>query len=86
MVCFLSAQNDGGRAFAMTMFLLSPTKPITLPCQRGFSGGVKKEEFATPHTKGREVSYWEIGLTTVAVTQDLLSGMPLVLKIEIIRL
>ena len=32
------------------------------------------------------MSYRKIGLTTVAVTQDLLSGMPLVLKIELIRL
>ena len=29
------------------------------------------------------MSYRKIGLTTVAVTQDLLSGMPLVLKIEL---
>ena len=34
----------------------------------------------------REASYGKIGLTTVAVTQDLLSGMPLVLKVELIRL
>ena len=32
------------------------------------------------------MSYGKIGLTTVAVTQDLLSWMPLVLKIELIRL
>ena len=32
------------------------------------------------------MSYGKIGLTTVAVTQDLLSGMPLVPKIELIRL
>ena len=31
------------------------------------------------------MSYGKIGPTTVAVTQDLLSGMPLVLKIELIR-
>ena len=46
----------------------------------------KKEEYAKPRTEGREVSYRKIGLTTVAVTQDLLSGMPLVQKIELIRL
>ena len=46
----------------------------------------KKEEYAKPRTEGREVSYGNVGLTTVAVTQDLLSGMPLVLKIELIRL
>ena len=39
-----------------------------------------------PRTEGREVSYGKIGLTTVAVTQDLSSGIPLVLKIELIRL
>ena len=32
------------------------------------------------------MSYVKIGHTTVAVTQDLLSVMPLVLKIELIRL
>ena len=32
------------------------------------------------------MSYGKIGLTTVAVTQDLLSGMPLILKVELIRL
>ena len=63
-----------------------PTKIITLPWQRGFSGWGKKEEYAKPHAEGREVSYVKIGLTTVAVTQDLLSGMPLVLKIELICL
>ena len=79
-------QNDGGRAVAMAMLPPPPTKPITLPWQRGFSGGEKKEEYAKPCTKGREVSYGKIGPTTVAVTQDLLSGMPYVLKIELIRL
>ena len=80
-------QNEGGRAVAMAMLLPPPTKPITLPWQRGFSGGdKKKEEYANPRTEGREVSYGKIGLTTVAVTQDLPSRMPLVLKIELIRL
>ena len=48
--------------------------------------GRKKKEYAMPRTEGREVSFRKIGLTTVAVTQDVLSGMPLVLKIELIRL
>ena len=41
-----------------------------------------------PRSKGRRVGYEKIGLTTVAVTQDLLSGMPLVLfkEKELIRL
>ena len=39
-----------------------------------------------PRIEGREMSYGNIGLTTMSVTQDLLSGMPLVLKIELIRL
>ena len=47
---------------------------------------MKKEEYAEPRTERREVSHRKIRLTTVAVTQDLLSGMPLVLKIELIRL
>ena len=50
------------------------------------AGEKKKEEYAKPRTEGREVSYGKIGLTTVAVTQDLLSGMPLILKIELIHL
>ena len=58
----------------MAIIPLPPTNPITLPWQRGFNGGGKKEEYAKPRTEGREVSYGKIGLTTVAVTQDLLSG------------
>ena len=50
------------------------------------AGEEKKEEYAKQRTEGREVSYGKIGLTTVAVTQDLLSGMQLVLKIDLIRL
>ena len=49
-------------------------------------GGGNKEEYAKRRTEGREVSYGKIGLTTVAVTQDLLSAIPLVLKIGLIRL
>ena len=49
------------------------------------AGERKKEEYAKPRTEGREVSYGKIGPTTVAVTQDLLSGMLLVLRIELIR-
>ena len=80
--------DDGGRTVAMAMLPPPPTKPITLPWQRGFSGEGKKEEYAKPRTWGRGVSYDKIGLTTVAVTHDLLSGMPLVLvkKKELIRL
>ena len=48
--------------------------------------GEEKGEYAKPRTKARGVSYVKIGHTTVAVTQDLLSGMPLVLKIELIIL
>ena len=51
------------------------------------AGEEKIEEYAKPRTKGRGVSYGKIGLTTVAVTHDLLSGMPLVLlRKELIRL
>ena len=38
----------------------------------------KKEEYAKLRTKGRGMSYGKIVLTTVAVTQDLQSWMPLV--------
>ena len=79
--------DDGGRAVATAMLPPPPTKPITLPWQCGFSWGGKKEEYAKPHTEGREVNYGKMGLTTVAVTHDLLSGMPLVLlRKELIRL
>ena len=44
----------------------------------GRRGGGKKDH-AKPCTKGRGVSYGKIGLTTVAVTQDLPSGMLLIL-------
>ena len=71
---------------AMAMLPPPPTKPITLLRQRGFSEGGKKEEYAMPRTEGREVSCGKIGFSTVAVTEDLLSGMPLVLTIELIRL
>ena len=40
---------------------------------------MKKREYAKLRTEEREVSYGKIGLTTVAVTQDL-SRMPFVLK------
>ena len=42
--------DDGGRAVAMAMLPPPPTKPITLPSQRGFSEGGKKEEYAKPRT------------------------------------
>ena len=38
----------------------------------------KREEYAKPHTGREGLSYWKIGLTTMAATQKLLSGMPLV--------
>ena len=68
----------------MVMLPLPSTKPTTLPRQRGFIGEEKKEEYAKPRTEGREVSYGRIGLTTVAVTQNLLSGMPLMLWISLV--
>ena len=42
-------------------------------------GEEKKEEKAKPRMKVRGVNYGKIGLTTVAVTRDLLSGMQFVL-------
>ena len=76
----------------MAMLPPPPTKPITLPKQRGFSWGRKKrktknrgkeekklEEYAKPCTGRERLSYWKIGLKTMAATQELLSGMPLVL-------
>ena len=49
----------------------------------------KREEYAKPRTGWERLSYFKIGLTTMAATQKLLSGMPLVLfekKKELIRL
>ena len=37
------------------------------------------EENAKPRTVRERLSYWMIGLTTMAATQELLSGIPLVL-------
>ena len=51
-----------------------------------FSGEGKKEEYVKPRTESREVNYGKIGITTMAVTDDLLSGMPLVLKLKLSRL
>ena len=73
-----------GRSVAMAMLPPPATKPITLHLESGFSyrGGGGNETYAKPRTKGREVSYGKIGLTTVAATRDLFSGMQLVLKLE----
>ena len=38
----------------------------------------KREEYGKPHTRRQWLSYWKIGLTSMAATQELLSGMPLV--------
>ena len=37
------------------------------------------EEYDKPRTRRERLSYWKIGLTTIAATQEYLSGMPLVL-------
>ena len=58
--------KDGGRAGVMEMLPPPTTKPITLPWQCVFyRGEEKKEEYAKPRTKGREVSYGKVGLTSV---------------------
>ena len=36
----------------------------------------KREEYAKPRTRRERLSYWEIGVTTMASTQELLSGTP----------
>ena len=50
--------------------------PQSCPDSVVLAGEEKKEEYAKPRTI---VSYGKIGLTTVAVTHNLLSVMPLVL-------
>ena len=42
-------------------------------------GEKKREEYAKPRTRRKRQSYWNIGLTTMAATQEHLSGMALVL-------
>ena len=37
------------------------------------------EEYTKPLTGRERLSYWKVGLTTMAATQELFSGMPLVL-------
>ena len=71
--------KDGGRAVEMAMLPPPATEPITLPRLCGFSVREEKKEYANQHTKGRELRYRKIGLTTVAVAPDLPSGMPVVL-------
>ena len=55
-----------------------PTEPITCPDSGVLQKGEKKDH-AKSHIKRRGVIYGKIGLTTVTVTQDLLSGMQLVI-------
>ena len=43
-----------GKAVAMAMLPLPPTKLITLPLQCGFAGAGKKEEYAKPHVLNGE--------------------------------
>ena len=62
------------------MAMLPPPPTKSIPCfDSVVLVGEERKVYAKPHTEGREVSYGKIRLTTVAVTQDLLSGMPLVL-------
>ena len=57
-----------------------------MPWQRGFSG-VEKKECAKPRSKEIAVSYRKIELTTVALIQNLLSGLPSILwEKELIRI
>ena len=72
----MQCTKDGGMAVAMASTATDKTHNPALTWW--FKWG-KKEEYAKPRTKGIGVSYGKIGLTTVGVTQDLLSGMPLVL-------
>ena len=72
---------DVGRKVAMTMLPPPPTKPITLPSVVLAWEEKKKSTLGYVRAKGTEVSYGKIAFTTVAVTQDLQSGMPSVLKI-----
>ena len=62
----------GVRAVWMAMLPPPPTKPACVVL-----GGRKEEEYSKPRTIGRRVSYGKIELTTVAVAQDIPSGMQL---------
>ena len=84
-------KEERGRADTMAMLPPPPTKPITLPKQRGFTRGEKNkkknsgqgdkkgEEYAKSRTRRERLSYWKIGFMTMAATQEHLSGMLLVL-------
>ena len=70
----------------MAMLPPPPTKPITLPNSVVLAREKKKgkrrekrEEYAKARTRRERLSYWKIGLTTMAATQEHRSGMPLVL-------
>ena len=63
------------------MAILPPTQNKTHnPALTVILAGKVKKKSTLSHVQKGEVSYREIGLTTVAVTQDLLLEMPLVLK------
>ena len=47
---------------------------VGLPCPDSVVLTGEGKKYAKPRTNGRGMSYGKIGLTTVAVTHDLLSG------------
>ena len=72
-------KDNGDMTVAMAILPLAHKKTHNPALTVWFYLGGKKEEYPKPCAKWRGVSYGKIGLTTVAVTHYLLSGMPLVL-------
>ena len=62
----------------MAMLPPSPTQPIALLNSEILAG--EKNEGTPSHVRKEEECYGKIGLTTISVTQDLHSGMALVLN------
>ena len=56
-----NTQKDGGMAVTMAVLPPPSKKPITLPCQRGFIEGGKKEENTKPSTKLLKGEEWVTG-------------------------
>ena len=65
-------EDDGGGQLRWQCYRRHQQNPQPCPDGVVLAREEKKEEYVKPRTKERGVSYGKIGLTTVAVTHDLL--------------